>query len=76
MVRIQERLRGVAGELSLVELYQHPTIRLLARHLSAESEEAPALAQAGQQGEKRLKGRTRLGSQLARRRRSPGKRRQ
>jgi amino acid adenylation domain-containing protein len=81
MVKIRERLREIVEqELSLVEMFQYPTIHLLARYLSEGMPHSRAgegggvdssRARAERQGEKRHTARARLGSRLARRRRAP-----
>ena len=77
MVRVQSRLRDAfAREVPVLDLFQHPTIGALAKHLSAgeegiEETAGPALVASESRGESR---RSRAGEQqLQRRRRRTGR---
>jgi acyl carrier protein len=54
MVEVHSRMEEEVGaKVSMIELFQYPTIEALAKHLSKEQEEAPAFQQGQERAETR-----------------------
>jgi hypothetical protein len=65
MVEVQGRLRGEVGrEVTLIELFQYPTIDSLVEHLGRAQAESPSLEQSHNRAETRRELRKRRSKQL------------
>ena len=71
LLRVNSRLRELFDQdLPMVEMFQYPTVRLLAERLSRGAGAPPPAASAEELSEKRRQGRSRLQNQLKQRRRA------